>query len=185
MSCQITPWAASGLMATTLAPASTPAYTANAPAKSGAGLGRPTKARRTCAPFPTAGAFFVPARSCYGGVRWDTFGCAGCLASRSANPAHAVTPTCLAASGDGSETKQGTSPMNHTQVTPKIRPHHGKAEAHRRMALAALRGDHSLSVRLTRYNHHMTKARAIEAARAPDDSLLTRLASLVKGVAHV
>ena len=78
--------------------------------------------------------------------------------------------------------------MNHTQVTPKIRPHHGKAEAHRRMALAALRGDHSLSVRLTRYNHHMTKARAIEAVRTPacaDSNLFTRLASLVKGVAHV
>jgi hypothetical protein len=37
------------------------------------------------------------------------------------------------------------------------------AAAFRAMALAALRADSSLSVRLTRYNHHMAKARALEA----------------------
>lgn len=37
------------------------------------------------------------------------------------------------------------------------------ASAHRRMALAALRADSSLSVRLTRYNQHMSKARGLEA----------------------
>lgn len=172
------------MMLPNLALASPHTYTANVPAKSGAGLGRSNIPKAHMRPILNAGAFFVPALLCYGGVRWDTFGCAGLLGSRSANPAYAVTPTCLAASGDGSKTTQGTCPMNHTQVTPKIRPHHGKAEAHRRMALAALRGDYSLSVRLTRYNHHMTKARAIEAARAPDGSLFTRLASLVKGVVH-
>lgn len=35
------------------------------------------------------------------------------------------------------------------------------ATAHRRMALAALRADSSVSVRLARYNAHMTKARAL------------------------
>lgn len=35
------------------------------------------------------------------------------------------------------------------------------AAAHRRMAIAALRADSSASVRLARYNAHMTKARAL------------------------
>lgn len=33
--------------------------------------------------------------------------------------------------------------------------------AHRAMAAAALRADSSLNVRLSRYNNHMSKARAI------------------------
>ena len=37
------------------------------------------------------------------------------------------------------------------------------AAAHRRMAIAALRADSSLSVRLSRYNHHTSKARSLEA----------------------
>lgn len=38
-----------------------------------------------------------------------------------------------------------------------------RAAAHRAMALAALRADSSLSVRLARYNAAMAKARALEA----------------------
>ena len=38
-----------------------------------------------------------------------------------------------------------------------------RAQAHRAMAMAALRADSSLSVRLKRYNQHMAKARALEA----------------------
>ena len=38
-----------------------------------------------------------------------------------------------------------------------------RAAAHRRMAIAALHADSSLSTRLARYQHHMTKARALEA----------------------
>ncbi|GAB3376278.1 hypothetical protein [Azotobacter armeniacus] len=38
-----------------------------------------------------------------------------------------------------------------------------RAAAHRAMALAALRADSSLSVRLKRYNARMAKARALEA----------------------
>ena len=37
------------------------------------------------------------------------------------------------------------------------------AAAHRAMALAALRADSSLSVRLRRYRDHMDKAHALEA----------------------
>ncbi|MFC0667970.1 hypothetical protein ACFSKY_09225 [Azotobacter chroococcum] len=38
-----------------------------------------------------------------------------------------------------------------------------RASAHRAMAMAALRANSSLSVRLSRYNDHMAKARALEA----------------------
>jgi len=37
-----------------------------------------------------------------------------------------------------------------------------RAKAHRAMALAALHADHSLAVRLYRYNHHMKIARGLE-----------------------
>ena len=41
-----------------------------------------------------------------------------------------------------------------------------RAAAHRAMAIAALRADSALSVRLRRYNHHMTVARSLEADAA-------------------
>lgn len=44
-----------------------------------------------------------------------------------------------------------------------------RASAHRAMALAALRADSSLSTRLSRYNHHMSVARALEADAAQHD----------------
>lgn len=47
--------------------------------------------------------------------------------------------------------------MKHTLNPSKIRAH-----AHRRLALAALRANSSLSVRLARYNHHADIARALE-----------------------
>ena len=43
-----------------------------------------------------------------------------------------------------------------------LNPSKVRAKAHRRMALAALHADSSLSVRLSRYNEHMSKARALE-----------------------
>ncbi|MEE1922496.1 hypothetical protein V0R50_07045 [Pseudomonas sp. 148P] len=46
----------------------------------------------------------------------------------------------------------------HALTPSKIR-----AYAHRRLALAALRANSSLSVRLARYNHHAEIARAMEA----------------------
>jgi len=123
-----------------------------------ADLGRSSKSRRTSAHHPIAGAFFVPAASCYGGCAWDTFGCAGCLDSRSANPRTAVTITCLAASGDSSP-NQGASPMKHA-----LNPSTSHAAAWKARAFAALRGNSSLSVRLARYNEAMQRARALEAA---------------------
>ena len=129
-------------------------YSAHVPAKSGADLGRSNIVRRTSAHHPNAGAFFVPAVSCYGGCAWDTFGCAGCLTSRSANPRTVATILRLAANGDSSPT-QGATPMQQLRNL--------RAAAHRRMAIAALHADSSLSTRLARYQHHITKARALEA----------------------
>lgn len=40
------------------------------------------------------------------------------------------------------------------------------AAAHRRMAMAALRANSSVSVRLHRYNAHMAKARRLEGGAA-------------------
>ena len=45
-----------------------------------------------------------------------------------------------------------------------IDPSKIRAAAHRAMALAALHANSSLATRLTRYNTHMAKARALEAA---------------------
>ncbi|MFC0708869.1 hypothetical protein [Azorhizophilus paspali] len=44
-----------------------------------------------------------------------------------------------------------------------LNPSKARAAAHRAMALAALRADSSLYVRLRRYNHHINIARALEA----------------------
>ena len=45
-----------------------------------------------------------------------------------------------------------------------LNPSKIRAAAHRAMALAALHANSSLATRLTRYNAHMTKARALEVA---------------------
>jgi hypothetical protein len=63
----------------------------------------------------------------------------------------------LAASGDGSKTL-GAPPMQTTR-----NPSASHAAAWKARALAALRADCSLSVRLARYNAAMAKARTLEA----------------------
>ena len=107
-------------------------------------------------PMSIAGAFSMPAMSLYGGRAWETFGSAGCQLARSANPRTAATPNRVAAIGGSSRTQVGAVPM-HALIPSKIRAH-----AHRRLALAALRANSSLSVRLARYNHHAEIARALE-----------------------
>lgn len=49
-----------------------------------------------------------------------------------------------------------------------------RASANRAMAMAALRADSSLSVRLRRYNHHMSSARALEAIAERLEATITR-----------
>ncbi|WP_211354871.1 hypothetical protein, partial [Azomonas agilis] len=56
---------------------------------------------------------------------------------------------------------QGATPMTLRHIL-SLNPSKIRAIAHRRMALAALHADSSLSTRLNRYNDHMNKARALE-----------------------
>lgn len=86
--------------------------------------GRSNSNRRTGAKTPIAGAFFVPAVSCYGSCARDTFGCAGFLLPRSANPRTAASLIRLAANGGSS------SAMGVPLCTPAIRPHDSPAHSH-------------------------------------------------------
>ncbi|MGV6476129.1 hypothetical protein [Azotobacter vinelandii] len=58
-----------------------------------------------------------------------------------------------------------------------------RAAAHRAMALAALRANSSLSIRLKRYNDHMAKARALEtkASATPTRNPRTALSWIKSG----
>jgi len=112
--------------------------------------------RRTSAHIPAVGAFFVPATQRYGGCAWDTFGCAGTLCPRSANPRTVAPIRCLAATGDGS-TDIGATPMQNARIASAAR-----ARAHRKMAISALKSDSSLATLLKRYRHHSAKARRLE-----------------------
>lgn len=140
----------------------TPRYSAAVAANSANGRRGPNNSRRTSAHHPKAGAFFVPAVSCYGGCAWDTFGCAGCLESRSANPRTAATLIRFAANR-GSSSTLGAPPMKHPHaLNPSAIQQH--AASLKARAIAALHADSSLSVRLARYNAAMAKARALEVA---------------------
>ncbi len=102
--------------------------------------------------------FFVPATSFNGGCVSARASVAGFLLPRSSTPTHSRRPSC--GSDDGGSSAKGAAPMNHT---PAINPPASHAAAWKARALAALRADSSLSVRLNRYNAAMTRARQIEA----------------------
>ncbi|MDT9643749.1 hypothetical protein [Pseudomonas sp. JV245A] len=142
---------------TTVALSKNGRYSLAVAAKSANGFGDPNPYRRTGAPITIAGAFFVPAYPFYGGCAWETFGSAGVLYARFANPRTAATLIRLA-TNRGSSSHTGATPM-HALNPSKIR-----AAAHRAMALAALHANSSLATRLSRYNTHMAKARALESA---------------------
>lgn len=120
------------------------------------GFGDPMNSRRNSAPIPIAGAFFVPACPVYGGCAWETFGSAGFLDSRFANPRTAATLNRLATVG-GSSSKSRSSTM-HALNPSKIR-----AAAYWAMDTGALRAISSAAVRLRRY-HHMSIAHSMGAA---------------------
>lgn len=101
----------------------------------------------------SARSFFSPAF--YGGAVREDFGPVGFLLPRSSTLVQRYRLSC--GSETGSSSAKGASPMT-TLIPSKIR-----AIAHRRMALSALRANSSLSVRLKRYNHHMTIVRSLEA----------------------
>lgn len=128
-------------------------------ANSATGFCSPNISRRYSAHDSNAGAFFAPAVSFYGGCARGAFERAGFLESRSANLRTAATQFCFAAGSGGSSTL-GAVPMNHT---PATNPSASHAAAWKARAMAALRADSSLSVRLSRYNAAMARARALEA----------------------
>ena len=125
-------------------------------ANSATGLGNPISKRRNSAPITIAGAFFVPAVTCYGGCAWEAFVPAGFLLPRFTNLRTAATHSL--GNERGSSSAEGATPMKHAIIPSAIR-----AFAHRRMALSALRANSSLSVRLARYNSHMASARSLES----------------------
>lgn len=125
-------------------------------ANSATGLGNPISKRRNSAPITIAGAFFVPAVTCYGGCAWEAFVPAGFLLPRFTNLRTAATHSL--GNERGSSSAEGATPMKHAIIPSVIR-----AFAHRRMALSALRANSSLSVRLARYNSHMAIARSLES----------------------
>ena len=128
-------------------------------ANSANGFDGPKYPRRTSAPSQTAGAFFVPVARVYGGCALETVRSAGFLGYRSVNQRTAATLNRLTAVC-GSSTIQGAIPM----TTPRNSSTH--AAAWKARALAALRSNSSLSVRLRRYNEAMARARAIELGGA-------------------
>lgn len=124
------------------------------------GLGGPNHQRRTSAAL-VSGAIFVPAAR-NGGCAWESFGAAGFLWCRSADPRTVAPTSCSAAAGGDSSTK-GVTTMAKLRLFPTRNPS-ARAAAHRAMAQAALFSDSSASTRLKRYNHHIDKARHLEAA---------------------
>lgn len=128
-------------------------------AKSATRVWRPGNEIGARAPHPIAGAFFVPAVSSYGGCAWETERSAGFQFPRFANLRTAATHR-LATVGASSTIEIGASPM---RTTLSLSPSKSHAAAWKARALAALRADSSLSVRLRRYNDAMARARAIEA----------------------
>jgi hypothetical protein len=164
MHAQFMPWSviAQALrQLTALALSKLPRYSQDVAAKSATGFGHSNISRRTSATISIAGAFFVPAAMLYGGCAWGTFGCAGCLESRLTNPRTAATHSF--GHGRGSSSTLGATPMKYLHA---LNPSKFRAAAHRRMAFAALHADSSLHTRLTRYQHHMAKARALDAGGA-------------------
>lgn len=128
-------------------------------ANSVTGFGHPIKQKAHKRHQRTAGAFFVPAIRLYGGCVWEAFAPAGFLLPRLTN-LHTAATHSFGHERGGSSAK-GAVPMKHVR-NPSTPSSH--ADAYKAMALAALRADSSLSVRLARYNSHMAKARALEAA---------------------
>ena len=137
------------------------AYSLTVAANSATGLGNPISKRRNSAPITIAGAFFVPAVTCYGGCAWEDFGPAGILLPRSVNLRTAATLIRLTANR-GSSPAKGALPMN--ALNPSARS--TRAAAHKAMAFAALRANSSLSTRLKRYNHHMHLAHLAASEQA-------------------
>lgn len=103
-------------------------YSPDLAAKSASGFGDPSENLAHERPYPIAGAFFVPAMSCYGSCAWETFGSAGFQVLRFANLRTAATLNRLATIGGSFIYELGASPC--VFCTPSIRPHASPAHSH-------------------------------------------------------
>jgi len=127
-------------------------------ANSVAGRGNPSKSRRKCAAVKTVGAFILPAVSSMAAACGQASAWLGSLIPGISTPYAAATQS--RGKDRGSSSNQGTQTMT------AINPSDTRAAAHRAMAMAALRANSSLAVRLRRYNHHMDVARSLESAKS-------------------
>jgi hypothetical protein len=141
----------------TVALSETGRYSLAVAANSATGCRNPQRYRRTSAQFTIAGVFFrlqssVMAAVCGQASAWP----GSCI---SGIPTPHIAATQSRRKDRGSSQKDMGAPHMHAINPSKIR-----AAAHRAMALAALHANSSLATRLARYNAHMSKARALEAA---------------------
>lgn len=126
-------------------------------ANSATGRRNPRTSRRISAQITTAGVFFRPQLRVMAAVCGQASAWPGAYYPGIPTPCTAVAQS-RRKDGGGSSLKVGAHHM-HALNPSKIR-----AAAHRAMALAALHANSSLATRLSRYNAHMSKARALEAA---------------------
>ena len=131
-------------------------YLSSVAAKSVTGRENPSKQKAHSAQDSISGVFLCLRFRFMAAVRGQTSVWPGFLLPRNSHPTHSCHLSREKDRGSSSKAK-GAIPMT-TLIPSKIR-----ALAHRRMALSALRANSSLSVRLKRYNDHMSQARALEA----------------------
>lgn len=131
-------------------------YSALAGANSPDGSASPSIHRRCSAPIALRGVFLRLQFAINGGCAWETERSAGFLCVRSCTPTYSRLQSC--ASDVGGSSHIGATPMRHTLT---LNPPKARAAAYKAMAFAALHANSSLSVRLARYNAHMTKARSL------------------------
>lgn len=129
-------------------------------AKSVTGRENPSKQKAHSAQDSISGVFLCPRFRFMAAVRGQTSVWPGFLLPRYSHPTHSCHLSREKDRGSSSKSK-GASPMQFSP-TQNLPVKADKAAAHRAMAMAALRANSSLSVRLKRYNHHMDQARALE-----------------------
>lgn len=136
-------------------------YGSSVAANSASGRRNPITSRRNSAQITTAGVFFrlrlsVMAAVCGQASAWPGAYCPGI-------PTPHTAATQSRRKDGGGSIKVGATPMQQSLNPSAIQQH---AAAWKARAMAALRADSSLSVRLNRYNSAMARARALEAQEA-------------------
>lgn len=145
----------------TVATGSFHSYRSSVAAKSVTGRENPSKQKAHSAQDSISGVFLCLRFRFMAAVRGQTSVWPGFLLPRYSHPTHSCHLSREKDRGSSSKAK-GAPPMQFSHTTNQSVTT-GKAAAHRAMAMAALHANSSLSVRLKRYNHHMSQARALES----------------------